>query len=197
MKDASLHDKLLVYRDDKSVLTDVETSELLIACANILENFLAFLFGIEEALLLAKLRRRLSIPFPYSKNILFCAELKKEVNKVDTFPSFIELNEWLALELKKTPLQSDDKELAIALLGSEYLNEPEQHAPSIEKLVQWCTRALTSIQGQELTKNWPSFNIPQRLDYTKLVETVDIPQDKCGRAAAPESDYVCVTVLTH
>ena len=40
-QNASLHDELLVYRSDNRAFTAIKTSELLISCAEVLENFLA------------------------------------------------------------------------------------------------------------------------------------------------------------
>src|SRR5438105_3290590 len=49
-RDAGLHDKLLRYRtSDGQAFTRVEISELLLACAPPLEELIAELFGIQDA----------------------------------------------------------------------------------------------------------------------------------------------------
>src|SRR3990167_10743499 len=52
--DGALHDWLLAYRHGKHTTNLIETSDLLIGCAKILESFLAELFGIEEAVAISQ-----------------------------------------------------------------------------------------------------------------------------------------------
>lgn len=183
-----LHTKLLAYRHETRSFSTLETSELLISCATILEEFLASLFGVEEAVAISHAKTTSLNPISTFKKYFVLRRAKKEVNKVENFPPFNELNEWLQAELKKAPLQAPDLELGVALLGTYYLDKPDAFTAEIEKLVHWCTRALTSDDGKHLTANWTSFNIPQRLDYLNLVPTVALAQDKCGRVAAPDEE---------
>lgn len=46
----SLHAELLAYRTQSQTFTPVQISELLLACAKILEEFIADLFSLHEAL---------------------------------------------------------------------------------------------------------------------------------------------------
>lgn len=187
-KNADLHEKLLAYRNESQVYSMQETSELLISCATILEDFLASLFQIEEALAMAKARTTSFNPISVFKKYFVLRRAKKEVSKSHTFPDFAELNVWLEEALKKAPLASKDKELAVALLGQQYLTSPDDFAPEIEKLVQWCTQAIASPAGREVVVGWPSFRVPERIDHMNLVPTIPLENDKCSRTAAPESD---------
>jgi NADPH-dependent glutamate synthase beta subunit-like oxidoreductase/NAD(P)H-flavin reductase len=180
----ALHDSLLAYRDPAQPQDPIKTSELLIHCATLLEKFLAELFQIEEAVAISQVKTTSFNPISSFKKYFILRRAKKEISKVENFPAFSALNDWLQNELKKAPLQSADTELGIALLGTQYLDKPEQYAAQIEKLVQWCTRALTSEEGRKLTQHWSSFSIPERIDYMNLVPVTDVPQDKCGRLAA-------------
>lgn len=182
------HAKLLAYRAASSPIVDLETSELLIHCAIILEQFLADLFGIEEAVAISQLQTISHNPIAVFKKYFILRRAKKELAKVNNFPEFAELNAWLKTELAQAALTSDDPELAVALLGTQYLANPEQDAASIEKLVQWCARILASPTLYPATATWTSFNIPERLDYLQLVPTVPLAHDTCGRVAAPAAD---------
>lgn len=184
--DLNLHEKLLAYRSENNPLSTTETSELLISCANHLEKFLVQLFDIEEAAAIQQAKTVSNNPISVFKKYFVLRRAKKDLAKVDTFPSFKELSDWLDTELKSAPLASDDKELAVALLGSQYLEKPDQYQNQIEKLVQWSTRALATPEEQ--VANWTSFHIPERLDYLNLVKTVPVQHDKCGRLAAPEDE---------
>jgi NADPH-dependent glutamate synthase beta subunit-like oxidoreductase/NAD(P)H-flavin reductase len=182
-----LHDKLLQYRQNTNVATTLEISELLIACAAILEQFLAEFFHIEEAVAASQVKTTSYNPISIFKKYYVLRRAKKEINKAETYPSFAELNTWLLDEIKKSPLQTQDLELAVALLGERYLQQPDVNAAAVDKLVQWCVRALTTEEGRVITSTWPSFNIPQRLDYSNLVETIPVSHDACGRVSAPVS----------
>lgn len=182
------HAKLLAYRAHDETLSGLEISELLISCATILENFLASLFNVQEALAISQAKTVSNNPISLFKKYFVLRRAKKELNRVETFPSFTELESWLAGQLKKAPLQTQDKELSIALLGSRYLDEPDLYSAETDQLVQWCARALTSAEGQSLTANWSSFYIPERLDYMNLVATLPLENDSCGRVAAPASE---------
>lgn len=182
-----LHAKLLAYRNPDVKLSGQETSELLISCATVLEDFLARLFNIEEAVAISQAKTTALNPISTFKKYFILRRAKKELAKIESFPPFEQLNAWLETALKQASLKSKDKELAIALLGTEYLDKPDIHAKEIESLVQWCTRALTSDQGKQIIAGWISFDIPERLDYMNLVPVTPVTNDKCGRTATPET----------
>lgn len=190
LRDSSseLHEKLLAYRTQASSFSLIEISELLISCAIILETFLAEFFHIQEAVAISQAKTTSFNPISTFKKYFVLRRAKKDINKVGNYPTFNELNEWLSTQLNKATLQTNDKELAIALLSTQYLEQPEHYATEIEKLVQWCTRALTTEEGHLLTEHWTSFKIPQRLDYLNLIVTLPLENDKCGRVAAFDSE---------
>lgn len=181
-KAPALHTQLLNYRNQENLGT-VETSELLISCATVLEDFLASLFDIEEAVAISQAKTVSNNPISTFKKYFVLRRAKKELNKVESFPPFAELDAWLDGELAKAPLKTADKELGTALLGNAFLDKPDHHAADIDKLVAWCARALTSAEGLTMIAHWTSFAIPERLDYLNLVPTVPLPNDKCGRVA--------------
>lgn len=181
------HDKLLAYRATDNSLTATEISELLINCATVLELFIAQLFGIEEAVAISQIQTTEFNPLASFKKYFVLKRAKKEVNKVDKFPSFSELDAWLTTALNSAPLKTDDREMAIALLGNQYLNQADDCTAEIEKLVQWCTRALTSPDGQAMTTSWTSFHLPERIDYQQLIQNVTTEHDKNHRLASPEA----------
>lgn len=183
-----LHGKLLSYREQNSQLNAIEISELLIACGIFLEHFLADLFNIEEAVAISQAKTTAFNPLSAFKKYFILRRAKKELSKVNALPSFAELNSWLENQLKQASLQTDDKELAIALLGMQYLAKPEVYAKEIDNLVYWCTRSLTSPEGQQLVAQWVSFQIPKRVDYENLVRTVSIANDPHDRVAADDSE---------
>lgn len=186
-KNSELHAKLLAYRQQETVEPSIALSDMLIQTADVLEGFLAVLFNIEEAVAISQARTTSFNPISAFKKYYILRRAKKEVAKVATFPAFQELDTWLTTQLKTAPVKADDRELAIALLGTAYLEAPEQYALDIERLVQWCTRVLTTPAEHVKVAHWPSFKIPERLDYDNLVPTTPLTHDKCGRSAAAEN----------
>ncbi|MFZ2314909.1 MAG: FAD-dependent oxidoreductase [Gammaproteobacteria bacterium] len=183
---ADWHEQLLAYRSGHSALNAIETSELLINCGMVLDTFIAQLFQIEEAIAIAQAKTISNNPISTFKKYFVLRRAKKELTKVETFPDFLTLDTWLTNQLANASLKTDDKELAVALLGCEYLDNPDKNTADIDKLVQWCARALTSFEGLKVITNWVSFRIPERLDYTQLVATLPVANDQCGRVASPE-----------
>lgn len=188
-RNSDLHQQLLAYRNQTSTLSTIETSELLINCAKVLEEFIGDLFGIEEAIAISRTKTTSHNPIAAFKKYYVLRRGKKEVSKAASLPSFAELHAWLTEALKTSALQSDDLELNIALLGNHYLNQPEEFNSEIDQLAQWCTQAIASPEGQAVVKGWSSFKIPERIEHMNLVQTVAVQNDSCGRVAGPENDW--------
>lgn len=182
--DPDLRNKLLIYRDDHSY-TLQEVSELLLACAISLENFLSDLFSIEEATALAQAKTLSHNPISAFKKYFILRRAKKHLTNAHELPEFSELTHWLLKEIKQAPLQTDDLELSTALLANQYIADPDRHAAEIELLTYWCTQAIATQEGREYTASWVSFRIPERIDHSKLVACQTVPDDKFGRT---ESD---------
>ncbi len=186
-KNTELHTKLLAYRKDANAFSGQETSELLISCGKHVEDFLAALFNIEEAVAISQAKTTSFNPLSTFKKYFVLRRAKKEISRLTTFPNFAELNAWLTDELKKAPLQSENKEMSIALLGDYYLADQETHAANIEKLVQWCTHALVTPEAQTIVTHWTSFRLPNRTDHMNLVPVVATEKDCLNRSEAPAS----------
>lgn len=185
----SLHPQLLAYRQGKSALTSLETSDLLIGCAKVLESFLGRLFDIEDDLAISQAKTQTHNPIAVFKKYYILRRAKKELSKADAYPSFAELNDWLKLALDKASLTTEDPELALALLGTQYLAEPEKHQHEIDMLVKWCVRALTTPEGRAQTSLFVSFRLPERIDHMNLVRTEKASEDKFGRLLAPADTW--------
>jgi NADPH-dependent glutamate synthase beta subunit-like oxidoreductase/NAD(P)H-flavin reductase len=183
----ALHADLLAYRLSSKSFSDLAISEMLINIAKPLENFLASLFNIEEAVAIAQAKSVENNPVSVFKKYFVLRRAKKLSLQTDTLPDFAALNAWLDKQLLSAPLQADDLELAIALLADHYINAAEQFKDEIDRLTQWCAQALVSPEGKAYVAGWTSFRLPERLDYQNLVPTVPLPQDKLERSTAPEA----------
>ncbi len=182
---SNLYSDLLAYRDGTKTFSPIETSDLLIAAAMVLEPFLAKLFNIEEAVSIAQIRTTSDNPLSLFKKFFILKQAKKQLQKNELLPSFDELNLWLAAELKKAPLKAEDKELSIALLGNHYLENPESYAGEIEKLTQWCVQAIKSNDPE--IRHWSSFHIPERVEPAQLVK-YKTAEDKLNRITSDDAE---------
>ncbi|OGT45240.1 MAG: pyridine nucleotide-disulfide oxidoreductase [Gammaproteobacteria bacterium RIFCSPHIGHO2_12_FULL_41_20] len=176
--------KLIDYRVETQCYSHLEESELLLTCAPILENFLIHLFNIGEPVALLRAQILSHNPIALFKKQFVLKHAKKKQAQATQFPTFNELTNWLNAQLQQAALQSTDQELAVALLAKHYLSQPEHYAEQTTKLIQWCTQALNTREGQEYVKSWVSFHIPERTDHTNLVPTISTNEEKIKRSMA-------------
>ncbi len=160
-----LRQQLLDYRAD---IAPENESELLIILAQHLENFLIQLFNIEKEAADIEAKTIAHNPVFAFKKFFVLRRAKKLLAQKESLPPFNELNDWLDCELKKFPLQTDDKELAVGLLANQYLTHPDQYVNETEKLTAWCVQAMNRTE----VAHWTSFRLPQRIDYANLVKPV-------------------------
>jgi NADPH-dependent glutamate synthase beta subunit-like oxidoreductase/NAD(P)H-flavin reductase len=172
---------LLAYRQESKTFSPLEISDLLLACAPILEEFLAELFQIEDAVAIEQAKTIANNPISAFKKYFVLRRAKKQLLNADALPSFSELNQWLESQLKNAALKSKDPEMNVALLANQFLQDAEKNSAEIEKLTEWCVRAMTSEEGKKIITGWVSFRIPQRVDYENLVPCSTVEEDKLNR----------------
>jgi NADPH-dependent glutamate synthase beta subunit-like oxidoreductase/NAD(P)H-flavin reductase len=184
-----LKNDLVAYREQSKDFTTLAISELLLACATILEDFLIKLFDIEDAAALVQAQTLANNPVSAFKKFFVLRRAKKLLQQIDKLQPFADLNDWLTQEIKKFPLQSEDQELAISLLATHYIATPENFAVEIEKLTEWCAHGLFTPEAKEIVKHWVSFKLPERIDYEKLVPCAPQPDDKLNRLSTSEEKF--------
>lgn len=175
---------LEAYRAETQTFDPLAISELLLSCATQLEKFLIHLFSIEEEAAIAQAQTLAHNPIAAFKKYFVLRRAKKLVPQADTLPSFAELTAWLNIQLNQATLKNADPELALALLGNQYLANPEQYANEIEQLTHWCVQALVSSAGQAWVKSWSSFRVPERTEPGHLVKYITAENDKLSRLAS-------------
>lgn len=178
-----LKSELLSYRHETKPYTTLAASELLLACAPALEEFLAELFQIEEAVAIAQAKTLSYNPLSSFKKFFVLRHAKKQLLNAESLPAFKELDQWLKDQLQLAPLKSTNLEMSVALLGNHYLQDAEKFSSEIELLIQWCVRVMTTAEGQKIIADWVSFKIPARIQYDNLVPTHTVLHDKLNRLA--------------
>jgi NADPH-dependent glutamate synthase beta subunit-like oxidoreductase len=182
--DAKAHDSLLAWRAGKETLTPLQVSELLLACGPVLDEFIANLFNIQDALEATRRGTLAHDPVFHFKKLFVQRRARRRLLKKEEFESFAELDAWLTQTLKQAGLDTADRELAIAQYGEQLLKDDKAHADPIEKLTRWCLRALTVPEGKAAVKGWVSFRLPEGIDHQRLVPIVPL-NDTVGRVAGP------------
>lgn len=188
-KNSALAENFLAYRLNTKPFSALEASEHLLACAPILEEFLLKLFDIEDDAHFIKTKTLSHNPVATFKKHFLLRRIKKQLHQNQGLPAFSELDQWLIGELNKAPLQSEDKELAIALIADTWLTQPEQYKVELEKLAHWCIQALNTPEGKTATASWTSFRLPERIDHQNLVPISKLENDACGRLAYEEEQW--------
>lgn len=177
---AELKQKLLAYRQQTHTFSNTEISELLLACAPALEQFITQLFDIEFELTQLKGDIENNNPILQFKKWYVLRRARRRLNKNEKLPPFVQLDKWLE---HKLACDYGDKELATAKLGLYYLDNKDSYKEEVEQLTQWCIQAIKTADGQKTVKNWISFNLPQQTDPQNLVPLIPA-QTHCQQAPA-------------
>ncbi len=185
--DKPLHMRLAAYRQSEQPLPPLELSDLLLALAPHLEDFIAHLFGIEEALAASRAATLSSNAVMEFKKQIVLREARRYRGMIA--PTFAELDQWLSEQLRHKGLDQSDRELAVSRYAADLLKDPQAHAEALEKLIQWSHLALHSTEGQQAVADWPSFKIPQRVDHAHLVPLQQLKDDLAGRMQGDSTRY--------
>lgn len=180
-----LKQSLLAYRQKSRPFSPLEISELLLACAPVLERFLAQLFAIEDAVEVASLLVKSQDPIFVFKKWFVLKQARRRLEKNDVAETLTELEAWLEQTLQEHGLVNADRELAVAQLGVFLLQDMDKHAQAIEMLTCWCVKVMLDPAGKILVADWVSFKLPQKLDYQNLVPLVPVPEDAAARLEGP------------
>ncbi len=181
--DSPLAERLRAYREQS--LPPLEESELLLACAPVLEDFIAELFGIGAELESLRASTLSHDPVFAFKKLFVLRRARRRMFKQDVDESFAELDVWLSKALDEAGLAGDDRELAVAQFGQRLLENADEHAQAIEMLTRWCIRAMTVAEGQAAVHGWVSFRLPEPVDHAALVPAEPLAGDPAGRTIIP------------
>jgi len=178
--DPARHAQLLELRAGKK-FSPVETSELLLACAPLLDEVIGELFGIQKELQALRAATLSHNPVLAFKKLFVARRARRRLQKKEEFESFAELDRWLAVALKTAGIDTADRELAVARYGEQLLIDEKANAETVEKLTRWCIRALTTDDGKRAVRGWVSFKLPEGVDHANLVPIRIVTVDGVSR----------------
>ena len=170
--DEPVRAQLLAYRQAKHEMSPLQISELLLACASVLEEVIAEEFGVQDKLQQAQADIRSHDPVFEFKKQFVQKRARKLVSRKETLESFVVLDAWLTASLPGNSTSLFDRELAVARFGMSLLADEKAHAQSIERLASWCARALSATEGQAAVSGWMAFKLPHPTHPDALVPTI-------------------------
>jgi len=180
------HADLLALRDGKD-FTPEALSELLIEAGKVLDGFMADLFVIQSAHTNLKDDTHSHDPIFYFKKWYVLRKARRRIKRLEDVAPFAELDAWLVRRISKASSAEslkENKELIIAQLAKSWMENKDEHADNIEKLIQWCIRVLVgdsrSMYGKEL-ESWVSFRLPEQTNHNDLVPLQFVPNDELKR----------------
>jgi len=178
--DATRHAQLRELRGGKK-FSPVETSELLLACAPLIDDLIGELFGIRKELTAIGAATLAHNPVLAFKKLFVARRARRRLMKKEEIESFAELDTWLTGALQAARLDTGDRELSIARYGEQLLADEQANAEDVEKLTRWCIRAMTTDEGKAAVRGWVSFKLPEGVDHANLVPLQSITKDGVER----------------
>ncbi len=152
-------------------------SELLIAVARQLEEFLVHTFRVTAA--------RDTLRAAQARDDVIHAFKEKFVKHRARKKRAIPARPFTELDALLPAAPAEDREHAVATLWSRA--RAEQETALLTLLEEWVHAAFNSTEGRAATHGWVSLQLPQRTEYLVLVPTEPVPEDCTTRAQGPDA----------
>src|SRR5688572_12198717 len=144
--EAPLRTQLLAYREGNHGLSALQVSEMLLACAPVLEGQVAALFGVEEEVRrLRESARSHDVVFEFKKQFVQ-KRARKRMHAQEDLGTFASLDAWLNGMLQDFGMQGTDRELSVAKLAIWLLEDEKANSEAIERMTRWCAQAMTTAE---------------------------------------------------
>ncbi len=169
-----LHNRLLSARENPPAAHVKESSELIVALAPYLEDFIASVFGIEPELRLlqerhAKLAPLYSVKRRFVQRKAVVGQTADSASQIDGFA--------LAAELENL-FQEPLTELSFADHVARWLQEEASHIEHLQLAARYAAWATLSPQGKRKHQSGVLFKQPHKLDMHHLVPVEKSGSDK-------------------
>ena len=170
--DASLHERLVAAR--AKPLEGKTESDLLVALAPHVEDFLAKLFGIEaEARALAERHNELA-PLYSVKRLFVQRRALHKVKPQDAKPDGFHFS----------------TELDFARQVTAWLKDESSNSENLERAARYAAWATLTPEGREKHRAGVLFKTPRKLDYMKLIPHTELRQREGFALTDPGTDLV-------
>ena len=163
--DAPLADRLAVARQDPSALAVKAESDLLIALAPHVEDFVAKLFGIESELQALAARHHELAPLHSVKRLFVQRRAVHKVKAEDAAAVDGDAAEKQLAALFEEPFS----ELAFAWHVTEWQKDETLNAAKLDLAARYAAWATTTPAGKQKHRKGVLFKVPSKLDFMRLV----------------------------
>ena len=167
--DASLADRLTAARADPAALGRLAESELLLAVAPHVEDFIAQLFGIEhEVSTLQAIQNELAPLFACKRQVV----QRKALNRYKHDVAITFDGDALRAQLEAkigVPLEGVPGELAFARAVGRWSQDEAANEADIDLALRYAAWAVQSAAGKARHKSGVLFKAPRKLDFMRLV----------------------------
>jgi NADPH-dependent glutamate synthase beta subunit-like oxidoreductase/NAD(P)H-flavin reductase len=164
-----LHDRLLAARQDPAALGDKASSDLIVAVAPHLEDFVGDLFGIGPELRALQARHSALAPLQTAKRRF----VAKRVNAF-TAEQMAAIDPVAVSSELEALMQGPVTEENYAEHVTRWLGAEATHAEHLKLAAQYAAWAVRTPEGQAKHKNGIVFRLPHKLDFHHLVPTVEL-----------------------
>jgi len=167
--DASLHGRLRTARSDPSALGRLGESELLLALAPHVEDFIARVFGVEpEVAALQAAQNELAPLFACKRQVV----QRKALNRYKQDAAATFDGDALRAQLEArigAPLVGPPGELAFAKAVGAWGRDEAANEADIDLALRYAAWAVQSTEGKARHKSGVLFKTPRKLDFMRLV----------------------------
>ncbi|CAA9386361.1 MAG: Glutamate synthase [NADPH] small chain, partial [uncultured Phycisphaerae bacterium] len=164
-----LHGRLVAARHDPAAVPGKAESELIIAVAPYLEDFVGELFGIERELRAHQAKHAVLAP-------LFTAKRRFVQKRVNAFtPEQLAAIDPVAVAAEFEAITQDPlTEQSYAEHVSRWLEAEAAHAPQLKLAAEYAAWATRTPEGQAKHAKGVLFKLPHKLDMNRLVPVVQL-----------------------
>lgn len=157
--DLALYDRYAQARQNK-----IGDSDLLIALAPIVEDFIADLFNIKQNVLALQKAHHILAPVFSVKRLFVQRQAVRKYSAQDA-SAF----DGRALKAEISHLIPDFNETTLAQHITDWQQDEQKNAEILDLAARYCAWAVHSKEGQQEHKDWVLFALPHKLDYQNLV----------------------------
>ncbi|MEX2648236.1 MAG: FAD-dependent oxidoreductase [Alphaproteobacteria bacterium] len=176
--DETLHGRLVAARADPATLGAKDESELLIALAPHLEDFLAALFGIRAELSALRARHDALAPLYDCKRLFVRRRAAKTVAPEDGAPLEREIARLIGGVVT-------EESFARAVMG--WLADEAAHAAELAAAERFAAWAAQTEAGRARYRGGFLFHLPRKLDSQHLIDTATVPIGGVQAVVLPEA----------
>ena len=183
--DAALPPRLLAARVDPKALARKDESDLILAIAPHLEDFLGELFQIQKEIRELQHQHEELAPLYSVKRNFVQRKALTAIKEVDAQHLH---GKTLRVELE-TYMGEPLSELAYARAVTKWLDDPAGHAHHLEIAAKYAAWAHYSKPGKERHKSGILFKKPHKMEFENLVHVESITQNSASRFVFPEHEW--------